>query len=1408
MWLFSSGKARPRTPDRPRRPYQPRVESLEARLAPAVLKVDTTADNITDTSVLTLRDAISLVNSGGDPTPLGQSSMPAGWASQIDITNPFGSNDTIQFNIPWNDRGHFYYKDDGIPGHVSTADVAPVPTVGIDGVTPITTDAQLADPGIVGAGNTIDPDWQHSWWAIQPSAGLPPIIRSVVLDGTTQPGWQGNSLPVTGPTAGDNAVLTIVLDGSLAGSVYGLEIGGGNSRVRGLVIDNFVAVGGIHLGGSGKDTVAGNFIGTDPTGTIGAGNRSGIVIESDNNIVGGTAPADRNIIVTLGRSAVYIVDSNGNRLGNGNRLEGNYIGTDATGTRSLGIQTEGNGVYIQGGSSNTIGGSAQGAGNLIAGWPSSDVLLQAGADSNSNAVPATNNVVQGNFLGTNAAGTAPIASANGPDTFGVDLKGPDVFSNTITGNLISGHASAGVIVEAGIPINSNTSGNAIRGNSIFANAGLGIDLGGSGVPILNDSQGHAGPNNFQDFPVLASASTTGTSTTVTSTFREADEPDAMLTLDFYANPSPDPSGYGQGQTYLGSTTVMTDNTGNTPQFSVDFPVGNLANQWLTATATGPDNSTSEFSADVPILAPNQTFAQFLQAVLPQSSTAANSLTIPVSASAMPATVIQAVNGLTNVTQPVTIILDLGGGTYSTGGITANPPPNVTFVVRNGTLDPSYPAVTVAGGHVSVLHCTLTTSGAAPTILVSGGSLTLRGDVVQESTGFTEAAISVTGGTLDLGTVADPGGNTLNVNGAGEFVHNTTANLISAVGDTFTVNGTPLAAPTLSFTSVAASAATTLLNQPVTFTATVRPDGAGTPSGTVDFVDTTTDTDLGSVVLSGGTASLTTTALTAGNHTIQVRYTGDGTFLPSLDAIAVRVHYNFSGFLAPLNSNLALALNRTAPIKFQLTDYNGNPITSLSPVASLQVAPVVNGVAGTPFTPASTNNLGLESVGGQYLFTWQTKGLSAGTYEILLTLADGTTHTKTIPLTAPGSGANAQAADGSDGSGGSTAGQLLGGDLEVYVSDPSGQFTADELARIQDAVNAVDAVVEPFGVSVAETTDSTPANVTINTGSSSAVGGYADGVLGCYTTAGEVTLIQGWDWYAAADPAQIGSGQYDFQTTLTHELGHALGLGESSNSGSAMYGTLAPGTVIRTLTTADLNLPYDEADADAQRAAVTPPAATDARPAAPPAVTESAPANAAKVAVPDHPADVRLPAAVRLAEAAVLGSVKGGTDSGAAAAGAAAAGWPATLAAVGGNVQSPAATFGAWATQPPTAGGGDADAPVAVPALADPWCPGPREPGTQEGAPRREQTELAPSPEQRDARSPAALDASFRSGTGDSAGVGGALGGLGDGNDAREVEVPAAGKSSLFALLGALWGNLWGARTDEPESRKQRRQRRR
>jgi hypothetical protein len=145
-----------------------------------------------------------------------------------------------------------------------------------------------------------------------------------------------------------------------------------------------------------------------------------------------------------------------------------------------------------------------------------------------------------------------------------------------------------------------------------------------------------------------------------------------------------------------------------------------------------------------------------------------------------------------------VYLNLAPGSYTPETVIV--PGGVTLFINGapGTvIDPASPAFTVTSVNVVVSNVTFVTTGDAPTILVSGGSLTLRNDIIQESAAGNDAAISVTGGTVDLGTAASPGGNTINVNGTGSFVSNTTANAVPAVGDNFTVNGAPLAPGSLS-----------------------------------------------------------------------------------------------------------------------------------------------------------------------------------------------------------------------------------------------------------------------------------------------------------------------------------------------------------------------------------------------------------------------------------------------------------------------------------------------------------------------------------------------------------------------------------------------------------------------------------
>ncbi|HVC97858.1 MAG TPA: choice-of-anchor Q domain-containing protein, partial [Pirellulales bacterium] len=199
----------------------------------------------------------------------------------------------------------------------------------------------------------------------------------------------------------------------------------------------------------------------------------------------------------------------------------------------------------------------------------------------------------------------------------------------------------------------------------------------------------------------------------------------------------------------------------------------------------------------------------LDAILQQSLQQNNPFTVQAYTQTDATNAIIAVNALASPNSgSETVTLNLAplppGSSYS--DLNAGPHPGVTLVIYGlpgglETIVGKSPALTVSSGTVIVTGITLTTATDAPTILVTGGSLTLRNDTVQSSTGFADAAISVTGGTVDLGTTGDPGNNIINITGQGQFIRNTTSSSVSTTGDTFEINGTP-DPKALSFTTLA------------------------------------------------------------------------------------------------------------------------------------------------------------------------------------------------------------------------------------------------------------------------------------------------------------------------------------------------------------------------------------------------------------------------------------------------------------------------------------------------------------------------------------------------------------------------------------------------------------------------------
>jgi CSLREA domain-containing protein len=576
---------------------------------------------------------------------------------------------------------------------------------------------------------------------IETDTGFPESTDSILIDGTTQPGFAGMPL--------------IELRSGSAQNGTGLSIRGGGT-VQGLSIVNFNI--GIEIRDAGGVWAIGNFIGLRPDGVTAEGNHLAVSVGSGDNHIGGAQQGYRNVIsgntagidvacgsdnnqiqnnyIGVNAAGIYAVPNgtygihicgSSNTVGGtdalagnvisgntgngveiqaalgaaypatGNQLIRNLIGTDATGMSGLGnhqngvwINADGTilsgntisgnmrngvdveahqgtlftgnfigvdstgthyinniacGILLDNSSNNWIGGGA-GAGNVISGNMNAGVkILAEGAGS------ATGNGIQGNKIGTNAAGTAEIANqvgiyiigsgntVGGPSLdarnlisgnygdgiriqgssnvvqnnyIGTDIGGTNPLGNGFNGVRLEGSAAQNSIGtdSAGNFIAFNTgpgvvlyddagTGNLIQFNSIHDNGGLGIQLGNSAIPLANDPMDtDTGPNTLTNHPTMISAISQ-----YNSQFRASlnAAPGTAYRLDFFTNNACDPSGYGEGHRLVKHVTVTTDINGLGLAIA-DFPSTYFADgNFITATATDPFGNTSEFSNCIPVV---------------------------------------------------------------------------------------------------------------------------------------------------------------------------------------------------------------------------------------------------------------------------------------------------------------------------------------------------------------------------------------------------------------------------------------------------------------------------------------------------------------------------------------------------------------------------------------------------------------------------------------------------------------------------------------------------------------------------------------------------------------------------------------------------------------------------------------
>ncbi|HBB95280.1 MAG TPA: hypothetical protein DC054_07795 [Blastocatellia bacterium] len=418
---------------------------------------------------------------------------------------------------------------------------------------------------------------------ISPTSALPIITEPITINGYTQPGASPNTLAI-----GDNAILLIELNGVNAGaSTFGLIINAVNCTVRGLVINRFSVYGVRIMSGMGNNLIAGNFIGLDPTGTIALGNTSsGIGVNSSDNAIGGSAPADRNVISGNHAPGIFIIDGNFGDVLSNNKIQGNYIGTNAAGTAALTNITAG--INIAGTDSNLVGGSNPGEGNLISG--------NSGEDGIRIGNSSTNTKVMGNLIGTKADGISPLGNGRG-------ITLANTASSTIIGGTVAGSANIIAFSSFGnaVSVEKQNKQNAILGNSIFSNQsiainGLGIDLsdnnGVGGVTPNDPGDADTGGNDLQNFPVLTSVTPSGATTTVQGTLNST--ANTQFRVEVFSNTVCDPSGFGEGQKFVAFANVTTDANGDAG-FTQNIPTASLVGPVFTATATDPNGNTSEFS---------------------------------------------------------------------------------------------------------------------------------------------------------------------------------------------------------------------------------------------------------------------------------------------------------------------------------------------------------------------------------------------------------------------------------------------------------------------------------------------------------------------------------------------------------------------------------------------------------------------------------------------------------------------------------------------------------------------------------------------------------------------------------------------------------------------------------------------
>lgn len=310
-----------------------------------------------------------------------------------------------------------------------------------------------------------------------------------------------------------------------------------------------------------------------------AGSAAGIHMGGDNNSI-------KNLVVN-GFEAGIVDSWEIDPTPSGNQIVGNYIGTDPSGTAAV---PNGDGVEFHGFATPTLQADSNVILNNVISGNNGDAILLCDTSQTK---------ITFNRIGVDRTGANPLPNTGD----GIHMVCAGDRNALIRRNVIAYNAGDGI---TDVPdfrycaTNNCHYGNWITRNSIHDNGQIGINLeGGSPDEVTpNDpGDGDIGANGLQNFPVIASAVTDDTATTVDGTLNTT--ANGIFKIELYSSSAADPSGYGEGQQLIGGVTVTTDSSGNASFELLVVPTV-AAGRFVTATATDNGGNTSEFGAAVKV----------------------------------------------------------------------------------------------------------------------------------------------------------------------------------------------------------------------------------------------------------------------------------------------------------------------------------------------------------------------------------------------------------------------------------------------------------------------------------------------------------------------------------------------------------------------------------------------------------------------------------------------------------------------------------------------------------------------------------------------------------------------------------------------------------------------------------------